>query len=141
MKKNTQLRWTYQADENPKRKHHWENDYPGFYEKPMGKGQAPLRIGKCPRRLAPAEETQALLDELLNDGILYSPPSWRQEHPKRIYIVHEGWLYRATPTNPGRSYHAFPEDFETRKVPPSIRGRIREVARQKGCEAEIEKWL
>lgn len=100
-----------------------------------------MRVGKCPRQLTPSEATGELLLRLLNSGIPWSPSIWAYAHPKRIYIVHAGWLIRATPTVPGRSYRAFPEDDRQRQVPPSTHQRIRDEARRQGCEEEIERWL
>jgi len=134
-------RWEYQSDENPKRKHHWEKDHPGFVEVPRRKSRGSVRVGKCPSKLAPSEENRELLNRLLNSGIPWFPSNWVHEHPKRIYIVHNGWLYRATPTVAGRSYHAFPEDYQQRRVPPKIHTSIREEAERLGCAREIERWL
>lgn len=131
----TPAAWSYEVDEKPKRKHHWDQAEPGFVE------VGGVRIGKCPGHLAPGPATQSLLERLLAEGVPWYPKRWHHPYPKRIYIVHESWLYRATPTNAGRSYHAFPEDWQDRKVPRELHEPIRALARREGCAAEIEKWL
>ena len=141
MTAETKTRWEYQSDENPKRKHHWAEDHPGFVKVPDRRGRGSVRVGKCPCAFMPSEDTQELLERLLNSGICWSPSNWIHDHPKRIYIVYNAWLYRATPTIPGRSYHAFPEDFEDRTVPPALHRGIRDEAQRQGCAEEIERWL
>jgi hypothetical protein len=78
---------------------------------------------------------------LLNQGIPWSPKAWSKPYPQRLYVVHQGSVYRATPTNPGTSYHGFPEMLE--RLPPGrkLREQILERARALGCEAEVNKWM
>lgn len=127
-------RWRYEAEENPKVKHHWARDTPGFHP---WRGE---RVGKCPGA-PPAGPKLQTLEDLLAGGIPWYPPHGPVEYPLRIYFIYDGWLYRATPTNPGQSYHAFPEDPEKDNVPPAIKRAIRARARELGVEKRIERWL
>jgi hypothetical protein len=81
-------------------------------------------------------------DELLNDGIVLQGPRDSSGHPRRIYVVFDGVLYRAVPTVPGRSYHGFPElpeEFE--RLDEELKERIRQRARELGCLEDLKKWL
>ena len=80
----------YEADEDPKRKHHWDKDHAGFIK------VGPSRVGTCPAKMN-MSDAQALL----NDAIPYFPPRWSRPYPKRLYAVSDGVVYRASPTNPG----------------------------------------
>ncbi len=95
-----QAMWRYEP-EQPKRKHHWLKSTAGYVE------VHGVVVGKCPHGL-PLTTAEALL----NDGVEWrsrrNPSPW----PSRIYAVHEGFVFRATPTVPGVSYHAFPEILE-----------------------------
>lgn len=128
-------RFTYDPGEKPKRRHHWVNDHPGFV-KVRG---AP--VGKCPIGLS-----MERAEELLNQGIPYEPEEpegavvtgW----PARIYVVHDGAIYRATPTVPGVSYHAFPElPARLRDLPRRFRENLLARARELGCEQETRRWM
>jgi hypothetical protein len=124
--------WKYEPDEVPKRKHHWSEPSAGFEEDPAGN-----RVGKCPSGL-PLETAQALLDR----AIPWSPSTWRRTYPQRLYAVLEGVLYRANPTNPGTSYHGFPEHPSRfpkggRALKHALLGRAKEL----GCEAELKRWM
>lgn len=127
--------WRYEP-ESPKRKHHWDCDEPGFVELPRRGAPGCVRVSKCPASLT-VDDCATLLSE----AIPWSPAGWTKSYPKRLYVVHRGWLYRAMPTQPGVSYHGFPEDPEAGVVPESLHDRIRGVAREKSCELEIERWL
>ncbi|MBI4703269.1 MAG: hypothetical protein HY744_19300 [Deltaproteobacteria bacterium] len=124
--------WEYEPDEKPKRKHAWDEPYPGFVEV---RGEV---VGKCPAGLSNDEAR-----ELLNQGIAWTRPrSPSLGWPDAIYVVHAGAVYRAKPTNPGVSYHAFPETGERlREVPRSLRRRILDRARELGCEQEVRRWM
>lgn len=123
--------WVYEPDEVPKRKHHWKHDYAGVVE------HNGIRISKCPANMTLEEAA-----EMLNGGIAW-PLSGEVEggYPRRIYAVRDGVVYRATPTNPGVSYHGFPELIEN--LPPSrdLRARLLAAARDARCEAEVAQWL
>lgn len=123
--------WQYEPDESPKRKHHWSNDFAGFIEVGVN------FVGKCPSSL-----TLQQAEELLNSGVEWSPRVWREKYPKRIYVVHGGVLYRATPTNPGRSYHGFPERPERFPAGSSaLRRQILDIANRLNCENELRAWM
>ena len=79
-------------------KHHWDRDHAGFVRR------GPNRIGKCPAGMS-LSDAQALI----NDAVPYRSPRWRRSYPQRLYAISGGVVYRATPTNPGVSYHGFPE--------------------------------
>lgn len=125
--------WEYETDENPKRKHHWNRNEAGHLE------VQGVLVSKCPANLSNAEA-----EALLNEGIPFYPPSKPQNgHPRRIYAVLNGVVYRATPTNPGTSYHGFPELREN--LPPHrfLHRAIMERARLEGKDSEeaVRKWL
>jgi hypothetical protein len=123
--------WVY--EENPDRKHKrgWDQPRPDFLEV-MGE-----IVGKCPTTI-----TIGKAEELLNSGITYSPPRWPHSYPERIYNIHEGQLYRATPTVPGRSYHGFPEHpTRAQKLPKELKRRILDLARTNECEVEVGRCL
>lgn len=94
----------------------------------------PALVGKCPRSM-----TIEQAEELLNAGIVFPVDS--QGTPQRIYVVHEGTVYRATHTNPGVSFHGFPEMIE--RLPPdrTLRARILERAQSLGCGEEVARWM
>ena len=127
------MTWRYESDENPKRKHHWSEDHAGFAE--IG----PNRVGKCPATMNPSD-AQALLD----GAIPYFPPRWSRPYPQRLYAVSEGVVYRASPTNPGTSYHGFPEHpsaFPRAGSARDVKRQLLERARQQGCEREVRRWM
>ena len=70
------MTWRYESDENPKRKHHWDEDHAGFVE------VGPNRVGKCPATMSPSD-AQALLA----GAIPYFPPRWSRPYPRRLYAV------------------------------------------------------
>jgi hypothetical protein len=124
-------KWLYEADEDPKRKHHWRQNRAGFVT------VGATFIAKCPNNMS-IESAQKLLDT----GIEWSPKMWSESYPQRIYCVSDGVLYRATPTIPGRSYHGFPE--HPSKFPPGnrvLRNQLIELARERGCEHELRGWM
>lgn len=123
--------WLYETDEDPKRKHHWQNDYAGFVV--IGQNY----VGKCPSSM-----TLAAAQDKLNQGIPWSPRNWRREHPQRIYVVDSGVLFRATPTNPGRSYHGFPEHYSRfPNASQQLRRDVLALARTLDCEDKLREWM
>lgn len=125
--------WKYQPDEDPKRKHHWKGIRAGFV---TVRGEV---VGKCPCTIS-----LELAEHLLNtSGIPWSNPRFPVgTHPDRIYVVHEGVVYRAMPTIAGVSYHAFPELPERlRHVPKTVRAQILTLADQLGCKKEVQAWM
>ena len=127
------VQWLYQTDEDHKRKHHWDNDHAGFDE------AGPYPIGKCPATMDTSDA-----QELLDDAIPYHPRRWRHPYPKRLYAVRDGVVYRATPTNPGTSYHGFPEHssaFPRSGNARDVKEQLLERARQQGCERNVRRWM
>lgn len=123
--------WLYETDENPKRKHHWNNDFAG--QERVGS----VVVSKCPAHLS---HDQA--QDLLNSGFEYYPPATTARgYPGRIYAVLNGVVYRATPTNPGSSYHGFPELRDNLPPAREVREAIIQLARQDGSEEEVLRWL
>jgi hypothetical protein len=124
-------RWAYEAEEAPKRKHAWSNSCPGFV-----KHRGAL-VGKCPHDLTTEEA-----ERLLNTGLPYPSERWGKDWPDRIYVVHEGAVYRAVPTVAGRSYHGFPElPSELRRLPRTFRESLLSKARELGCEDQVRRWM
>jgi hypothetical protein len=124
-------KWLYEPDEDPKRKHHWNQNEAGFVT------VGATFVGKCPKNMS-----MKLAQTLLNTGIEWSPKMWTEPYPQRIYCVWDGVLYRATPTIPGRSYHGFPE--HPSRFPPgnrALRDQIIELARERDCEQELRAWI
>lgn len=124
IQKNT---WKYDPGENPKRKHGWGEDTAGFVRFNSGKNV----VGKCPHSM-----DQETAERLINNGIPEEDPRNEDTHPNRIYVVHEGVLYRAVPTERGKSYHGFPErpkvfDELDDELKDRIWARARELEQEK----------
>ena len=129
--KTKRPRWCYDPGESPKRKHGWAEDVAGFRK------QGKVLVGKCPKGLK-----QETAEELINAGIAEVNLRQESEHPKRIYVIHDGVLYRAVSTEPGKSYHGFPElprIFD--ELDDELKSAIWERAKQTGQEKEFKKWL
>ena len=125
--------WLYEPDESPKRKHHWNKDLAGFVE------VGPNLVGKCPATLD-LSDAQALLD----GAVPYFLPRWNRPYPQRLYAVWDGVVYRAAPTNPGTSYHGFPEHpagFPRTRSARAIKQELLQRADQQGCEREVRRWM
>ncbi|MEX2620810.1 MAG: hypothetical protein WD250_11400 [Egibacteraceae bacterium] len=121
----------YEPDEHPKRKHRWGRDEAGFA---MVRGR---KVGKCPRGFS-LETAQSLV----NSGMPWSPQSWRHQHPKRIYVVHDGVVYRAVETVPGRSYHGFPEAPEGfPRGARMLKEQLLRRAVEQGQEHDVKRWM
>lgn len=122
----------YEPDEEPKRKHHWDRAEPGFVE------VRSVLVGKCPSDL-----TIARAEALLQDGIPWNRPRTPDlGYPDAIYVVYDGAVYRAKPTRPGVSYHAFPElGSRLRELPRQLKTRILEKARELGCDVGVQRWM
>ncbi|WP_157485666.1 MULTISPECIES: hypothetical protein [unclassified Frigoribacterium] len=122
--------WVYETDEDPKRKHHWSKNTAGFTI------EYGIKVSKCPANLS-----LATITALLNNGFEFYRPKRSRDFPTRIYAVLDGVVYRASPTNPGVSYHGFPELREN--LPPSreVREALLELARKDGSEETVKKWL
>ncbi len=125
------MSWVYEPDRERKHKKGWTNNYPGFVT------VANTVVGKCPHDL-----TNETCEQLINNGVEYRPKRWRYAHPDRIYNIINCVVYRATPTTPGTSYHGFPELQErVAKLPRDFKDRLLDLAEEKGCREEVEKWL
>lgn len=127
--------WAYEADPDRKHKRGWTRDEAGFMDGPGGEV-----IGKCPACM-----TTETAEELLNDPQavhVHPERGWTKEYPTMILNVHEGVLYRATWTNPGRSCHGFPEHpSRAEQLPKAVKERLLELAEARGCREEIQKCL
>ena len=124
--------WVYEPDRDRKHKRNWRHNYAGFVE------VANSVVAKCPHGMTPQE-----CEHLLNtDSIEYRPRRWPHDYPERIYNIRDKVVYRATPTNPGQSYHGFPElQDRIRELPRNVKDQILARADQLGCRQEVEKWL
>jgi len=127
------MSWRYEPSPDRKHKRDWDRSEPGFV---VIRGE---EVGKCPTSLT-IEQVELLLNE--NERVEYSSPRWPHPYPERIYNVHQGQLYRATPTVPGNSYHGFPENpARALNLPPDLKNRILDLARHKNCEVEVSRCL
>lgn len=127
-------RWRYQVDEHPrKRKHHWDNDYAGFEEDARGE-----IVGRCPSGIT-LDKAQDLINR---QAVPYHNPKAPGPNPDRLYVVHDGVVYRAVPTVAGQSFHGFPElPQRLRDLPKSLRNKILDLAEQLGCKERVEEWI
>jgi len=127
------VKWVYEPDEDPKWKHHWDRDHAGFIKR------GPNSVGKCPADMS-LSDAQALI----SDAVPYHPPRWSRPYPQRLYAVSGGVVYRATPTNPGVSYHGFPEHpqaFPRDAGAREVRRQLLERAKRQGFEREVRRWM
>lgn len=125
-------RWRYQVDEDRKRKHHWNEPRAGFVE--VGGEQ----VGKCPVNVT-LDQAERLLNE---QAVPYHNPKAPGPNPDRIYVVHEGVVYRAVPTVAGVSFHGFPDSPERlRSLPKVVRRQILDLADRLGCKDQVLKWM
>ena len=127
-------RWKYDkgGEQGNRRKHAWENPYAGFM-RVDGKW-----VGKCPSTVA-----AAVRETRLNEGVeVRADPLTLEADPARIYVVHDGVVYRAKATNPtAGSWHAFPEfPEELQALPREVWERILSLARAQGCEQGVLAW-
>ncbi len=124
--------WVYEPDPERKHKTGWTKNVAGFVT------VANTLVSKCPHNL-----TNETCEELINSGVEYSPPKrWNRSYPDRIYNIIDCVVYRATPTIPGSSYHGFPElPDRVAKLPRELRNRILDLAEERGCREEVEKWM
>lgn len=123
--------YEYEPDEVPKRKHHWTEDRADFV---FVRG---IPIGKCPTSM-----TNAAARALLNSGIPWFNPRARGAHPDRVYVVHGGVVYRATATQIGKSFHAFPElPRELRALPKPTKKAILSRAEELGQLEAVRAWF
>lgn len=123
--------WKYEPDESPYPKHKGKSSKPQFVKK------GDEIVSLCPNTISRAQAEAAL-----NSGFPFSTARDNSDHPSRIYAVINGVVYRATPSNPGVSYHGFPELAEKfRPYYGRLKHEIMKLAVQDGSEEEVEKWL
>lgn len=89
-------------------------------------------VGLCPNNLQHADH-QRLLNEAVPDG----NGDRSIDFPKRLYVVHDGAIYRAETTDWGKSYHGYPYRG---KMGRGLLEKLRAMAEEKGCAAELEQW-
>ncbi|MFD2233495.1 hypothetical protein [Phaeospirillum tilakii] len=117
-------------------KHKWKKNEPGFsYEKDNHPE------GNCPSTI-----NTNIAEKILRDGIPYSPQGWLKSHPKWVFNIYQGAVYKAVETVPGESYHGFPcpgPRTHQRKpdMPKLIKEKLLERAQERGCLSEIEAWF
>lgn len=117
-------------------KHKWAKGHPGFMDDRTGHVE-----GFCP-----ATVTTEIAEDLLASGIPDSPPGWTKSHPKYIYNIYQGAVYKAVETRPGYSYHGFPSpgprsNPQKRDMSERMKRRLIAKARAENCEAEILAWF
>lgn len=126
------VRWLYEPDEQPKRKHRWKQNHAGF-EQVSGE-----KVGRCPANLS-NEQAEALIND---QSVPFVNPRAPGPTPDRLYVVHEGVVYRAKPTRAGVSFHAFPEDPEhLAGLPKRWKAEILALADRLGCKKGVEDWM
>jgi len=122
-------KWLYERGEG-RRKHCWNKSTPGFVPSKRGP------VGKCSNLI-----TDSVAQTLLNSGFLLPPDEDEDEtdwYPDEVFNVHNGAVYVAVPTQPGKSYHGYPYRGRLPKVVvASLRARAAEV----GCLEGLERWL
>lgn len=99
----------------------FNNDNPKFY------------TGLCPRGISDALK-EALLEEAVADG----PGDREIDFPKRLFVVHDGTIYRAETTDWGKSYHAYPYRG---KMGRALLARMSQMAAEKGCQKSFDDWV
>ncbi|WP_421620824.1 hypothetical protein [Alkalilimnicola ehrlichii] len=96
-------------------------------------------MGKCPKHI-----TNELAEQLLNEEAVPVYDSDESTYPDCFYAVYRGVIYEAVPTQPGRSYHAYPwrGDPPGRKgLRRKVRRKLEEAAQRRGEMKELERWL
>ena len=95
--------------------------------------------GKCPADLT-IEQAELLLNRDLHE----SPPGWSHDHPKWIFNIFEGAVYKAVVTNPGVSYHGFPcrgPRSGAGAMTQRMKAKLLDRAKTTGCLEAIEAWF
>lgn len=94
-------------------------------------------IGKCPITLSKTEA-----QNLLQHGIPEHTDT-AASHPERIFAYHQGVIYVAVPTEPGKSYHGYPWRGRpgNNRVPPAILVQLKQIANQQGESKLLSDWL
>jgi hypothetical protein len=91
------------------------------------------RVGLCPNNLTHADHTR-----LLKNAIPEANGDRTVEFPKRLYVVHDGAIYRAETTDWGKSYHGYPYKG---KLGRGMAERLREMATALKCLEAFEAWM
>lgn len=117
-------------------KHCWKHDHADFIET---KGHL---VGKCPKSLT-NELAEQLLQFAIPEPDPFSLPNWTNSPcPSRYYAVHDGVIYEAAVTEPGKSYHGYPWTARKRgRLPDEVLWELRVQAAAKGCLEAMEDWL
>lgn len=134
MEKNS---YVYQrgGSKEDRMKHRWGKNEAGFDE---FHGEI---VGKCPSGLSKdAEKVNDLLNNAIPNG------ERKQGYPGELYNIHNGVIYVAKPTNPGKSYHGYPwRNFKgNNPLPSSIQKALKSRAEDSPCPEIIRKfnqWL
>lgn len=128
-----QAQWIYDAAEH-RMKHCGSNPEPCF----VLKGSA--FIGLCPNTLTKAQAATLLRDaEFPGKG---NVPL--REYPKKIWNVHEGVIYEASPTDTGKgSYHGYPWRGRPgrNRLPRDVEKALRAKAEAQGFGRKFQEWL
>ena len=126
-------KWLYERGEG-RRKHCWNKSVPGFVPGKRGP------VGKCSNLI-----TDVIAKTLLNSGFHLPPDEDEDEdedhagwYPDEIFNVHNGAVYVAVPTQPGRSYHGYPYQG---RLPKVVVASLRARAAEDGCLEGLERWL
>lgn len=123
-------KWTYERGEG-RTKHCWNKPFAGFA--PSRRGQ----VGKCSNQITDVIAT-ALLNEGIPEECARPGRGGNDSYPQRIYTVHDGAIYVAVPTQPGKSYHGYP----VRGIlPRRLVKELRQKAEAAGCLPKFEKWV
>jgi hypothetical protein len=96
------------------------------------RGNPRMWIGKCPSTLGEGHR-----ETLLNEAIAASNGDRDLTPPKKVYVVHEGAIYRPKRAS-GGSYHGYPYRG---KLPSPLISALRAMAVRKNCSEEFEEWL
>ncbi len=121
-------------------KHKWDKPYASFADRKAWSEDRGKKgsVGKCPSTITPS-----LAQDLLNNGIAL-PDNIGGPDPKHIANQHEGVIYVAKPTLPGKSYHGFPwrgdQNFRP-PIPRDILAQLEQRAKDSGYHEEFKQWM
>lgn len=122
--------WRYDPGEH-RHKHCWSESRADFRE------SGSSFIGKCPNTLSKIEA------EIILNQAVFEPLEEGQEYPEKLWAVHEGVIYEAVPTEPGKSYHGYPWRGKpgAEKLPRTIKKALSEMAEKNQCSDDFKNWL
>lgn len=128
-----QEQWTYDPAEH-RSKHCSSNPEPSF------KVEGSAYIGLCPNTLTKAQAAELLLDaEYEEKG---NTPLTK--YPKRIWNVHEGVIYEASPTEINKgSFHGYPWRGRPgrNRLPKVVEKALHAKAVYQGYGDRFQEWL